>query len=369
MMKGEDMRKIALLITLLLLAYLALVACGGQAQTAVEDAVGEEALATAAAAIGEVAPTVEATVEDATPTVEVVVEQVVATEEPTTEVPSTPEPTATPTPTPTPESTPTPIPTPTELPEGMVTYRYTFPDGNVVEAAIPEGFLGALSVASHEVGSVDGVDFANLQIEGDAVLIGDIPVFLRVNDGWQINPEVRAIDYGVNEVASPALALTIRTQSDPGASSRLDPTKVHMIQVEDFETNSVVSVYPAYIESVELISVAVPLDGQAYQRLVALTTFTYLNSSGAVTRCQAPLYEGVVVKNKEGTPLEEIYDLFSVPLSFHIYGNFEWPPDNVQYVLMDISDAAVDPYEIQRALGRGGLISLGQFGNVSQMSH
>lgn len=358
------MRKAALLIILLFLASLALVACGGQARQTAEDAAGEEAGATAAAVIEEVVPTVEV----ATPTVEPVAERALPTAEPTPSASPTPQPTATPTPTPTREATPTPTPTPTELPEGMMAYRYTFPEGDVVEAGVPQEFMDTLSVASHEVGSVDGVDFAALQIEGDTVLLGDIPILFRVNDGWRINPEVRAIDYGVTEVVSPALALTIRTQSDPAASSRLDPARVHMIQVEDHETISIVSVYPAYIETVELMSVAVPLDGQAYQKLVALTTFTYLNSSGAVTRCQIPLYEGVVVKNKEGTPLEEIYDLFSVPLAFHILGNFVWPPDNIQYVLYDITDAADDPYEIQSALERGGLISLGEFSNVRQIT-
>jgi multiple sugar transport system substrate-binding protein len=79
------MRKTALLVTLLLLAAMALAACGGAAQQAVEEAVGEEVVATAEAVVEEVAPTVEAVVEEVAPTVEAVVEEVVATEEPPAE--------------------------------------------------------------------------------------------------------------------------------------------------------------------------------------------------------------------------------------------------------------------------------------------
>lgn len=86
------MRKIALLMTLLLLASLALVACGGTADpAAVEQAVdqaaevvGEEVVATAEAVVEEIAPTVEAVVEEVAPTVEAVATEA-AMEEPTAE--------------------------------------------------------------------------------------------------------------------------------------------------------------------------------------------------------------------------------------------------------------------------------------------
>ena len=73
------MRKLTLLIALLLVAGLALVACGGTtAEQVAEEAaevVGEEVVATAEAVVEEVAPTVEAAAEEvmAEPTEEMMV--------------------------------------------------------------------------------------------------------------------------------------------------------------------------------------------------------------------------------------------------------------------------------------------------------
>lgn len=77
------MRKTILVVTLLLLASLVLVACGGTAPTVEQAAevVGEEVVATAEAVVEEVAPTVEAAVEEVAPTVEAVVEEVAPTAE------------------------------------------------------------------------------------------------------------------------------------------------------------------------------------------------------------------------------------------------------------------------------------------------
>ena len=70
------MRKITLLIALLLMASLALVACGGTTPEQVAEVVEE------------VAPTVEAAVEEVAPTVEAAVEEMAPTEEPAAEEPT-----------------------------------------------------------------------------------------------------------------------------------------------------------------------------------------------------------------------------------------------------------------------------------------
>ncbi len=73
-------KKLVLFVVMMILASMALVACGGQAQQAIEEAVpGIEE--TAAAVAAEVGPTVQAAVEEVAPTVEAAVEEVAPTVE------------------------------------------------------------------------------------------------------------------------------------------------------------------------------------------------------------------------------------------------------------------------------------------------
>lgn len=229
-----------------------------------------------------------------------------------TPVPQTPTPEP---PAPTHESTKTPLPaSPTSPPAdttipptavvevaGRSLYEFQTPDG-LQQVFIPTGFLFVLSKASGDVGKVEGFDFANLAVVEDTVFLGEIPLFLRTEDGWVLNPGV--IYEPEYPGLGPALRLVTYTKGDPNASTRLVQGEVHSIQ-SDGESGQFtgISVYPTYLKSIEVskVSVLTP-GGKIIRTQVAEVTFEYFDDGGNVRTGVSRLYGSINIGRRDAVP-------------------------------------------------------------------
>lgn len=270
--------------------------------------------------------------------------ELTATETPTyTPVPATATLDA-PTATPTPE--PQPTATPEVLPVGMVAFEFQIGDMQV-RTAVPTEFLNVLSGASAEEGVIRDVEIANLAVEDNTIFLGDMPLFLYDDGSWIVNPSVYLGTFTVDGQLQPALLLNTGSLSNPSASQGLNPAKVHSIQEEDDGTLDMVSIYPAYFESLSTFQVVVILPtGQTVQTGYAEADMVYLNSAGSPVVSEFKLYSGFFnVNNKDGSTFDDLRGLFYGPVILRIIANFANPdPANLDYQLRGIpaSGGSVD---------------------------
>lgn len=232
---------------------------------------------------------------------------IVPTEEPTrqpevvevmaNEVPTeTPEPTAEPTVTPAPTETPTPEPTPTPeviVAEGEVVFETTL-GAEVIRAAVPEQVLPILAAGGTERGQVEEVDKAVWSVKEEAIMLGNIPVFVRNGNEWRYNEQVVFEENYIN--LGPALVLPNTKSFSIPELTEWPPAGLFISNHSGYESIAVAG----QLAGGEISEVVLLSRGSTIETQRAYLEFKYKNpNTGRVTSFWTTQHDSLWVDNAE----------------------------------------------------------------------
>lgn len=166
--------------------------------------------------------------------------------------------------------------------------------------------------------------------------------------------EAIEIDYGVPGVEGPVTARLLQTYEDPTAASRLDPNAVRVVAAEARNGFTAVTVYPAFIEVLDIYEADVLIDGVVHVTQFADLDLVYLNNSGITTKSTVRVWDGLSIGATRDHDVSELTAFLGQPVIVVTAGDFPSASSSPEAVLIGEPRSKVSSADILSQFQTGG---------------